>query len=106
MRSKAILWSFFYKVVDQRFFINNNLYSLFMSNHSKIINPYGKAWHLHYLQWRNICTFVRYEKEQISHKMVTVALPSPNVEVTGPKLTAVFDSRGGATEGSEHGVRK
>jgi hypothetical protein len=28
----------------------------------------------------------------------------PNVEVTGPKLTAVAPSRGGATKGSEHGV--
>ena len=28
----------------------------------------------------------------------------PNVEVTGPKLTAVTPSRGGATKGSEHGV--
>jgi hypothetical protein len=38
-------------------------------------------------------------------KIILLSMP-PNVEVTGPKLTAVFDSRGGATEGSEHGVRK
>ena len=29
-----------------------------------------------------------------------------NAEITGPKFTVVFDSRGGLTEGREHGVRK
>jgi hypothetical protein len=29
-----------------------------------------------------------------------------NAEITGPKFTTVFDSRGGLTEGKEHGVQK
>ena len=31
---------------------------------------------------------------------------SSNAEITGPKFTAVFDSRGGLSEAREHGVHK
>ena len=35
-----------------------------------------------------------------------VGIEASNAEITGPKITTVFDSRGGLNEEKEHGVRK